>query len=292
MFNAIRKSIPYALACAGLLTACTDKKAHSKEMASTAGQTTSETAPTTVTIVRQWMLPAYLNEISGIVPYRNLLACIQDEDGIIFLFNPATGQVEKQIPFGEKGDYEGISVIDETAWVLRSDGQLFEVRNFASGNPVLQQYATPLTQKQDTEGLTYDVVNKRLLISVKGKDPESTETKSVFAFNLTTHRMDASPVYQLSVAEPTASGKKGKKKTNKLQPSEIALHPKTGELYVLDGPKSILYIMDTTGAEIRSYPLGTKDFPQPEGLAFTPDGRFYISTEGGTRRGAILEVRL
>jgi uncharacterized protein YjiK len=238
------------------------------------------------------MMPAYLVEISGIAPYRQLLACIQDEDGILFLFNPTTGQVEKQIPFGAKGDYEGIAVIGETAWVLRSDGHLFEVRNFASGNPVTQEYPTPLTQKQDTEGLAYDAAGQRLLISVKGKDPESTETKSVFAFNLATHRMDAKPVYQLSIAEPTTSGKKGKKKTNKLQPSEIALHPKTGELYVLDGPKSILYIMDQTGTEIRSYPLDTKDFPQPEGLAFTPDGRFYISTEGGKRSGAILEVTL
>ncbi len=268
-------------------------EARSQSVQSAVSDTGEARTTQALTVLERWEMPASLTEISGMAPYKNLLAAIQDEDGIIFLFNPATGKIEREIPFSGPGDYEGIAIVGETAWVLRADGQLFEVQNFAGQSPVMRQHATPLGKKQDTEGLTYDASRSRLLISVKGKDPEHADTKGVYAYDLNTHQLSTPPVYQLSAGNPAASGsKKKKKKSAEIRPSEIALHPATGDLYVLDGPASLLYVLDKAGASKHVYTLDKKDFPQAEGLAFTADGGFYISTEGGKGKGAILQVKL
>ena len=246
-----------------------------------------------VTVLQRWELPVALTEISGNDFYKGQLACIQDEEGIIFLFDPASGSVTRQIPFGDPGDYEGIAVSGETAWVLRSDGVLFEVRNFASGAPGVHTYPTPLTRKQDTEGLCLDTARNRLLVSVKAKDPESNEFKGVYAFDLNTHQMDPNPVYRLTVKTyPVDARSQKQKKVHHLQPSEIALHPATGDLYVLDGSASVLYRMDAAGMEQQAWVLDKALFPQPEGLSITADGHFYISTEGRGGKAALARVTL
>lgn len=281
-----RKIMTFGLA--GLLLAATGCEANGQPQKN---KMETENART-VGVLQRWEMPASLTEISGIAPYKNLLAAIQDEDGIIFLVNPASGKVEKEIQFSGPGDYEGIAIVGETAWVLRADGQLFEVANFNSGTPAVRPHATPLGKKQDTEGLTYDAKGNRLLISVKGKDLTSADTKSVYAYDFKTNQLSTQPVYQLSASGEAAVAKKKKKKDPEIRPSEIALHSNTGDLYVLDGPAYLLYVLDASGVSKSVYTLDKKDFPQAEGLAFTPDGAFYISTEGGKGKGAIMEVQL
>ena len=79
-------------------------------------------------IVKTWNLPVVLKEISGIAVMDSVrLACIQDEVGSIFIYNTATSGIQEVIPFATTGDYEGIAIVDNTFWVLRSDGKLFEV---------------------------------------------------------------------------------------------------------------------------------------------------------------------
>mgnify|MGYP003577667834 CR=1 FL=1 len=82
-------------------------------------------------------------------------ACVQDEEGKIFIFNRATGKIEKEIPFAGSGDYEGIALKGNTAYVLRADGVLYEV-NMDGAQASLKEHKTVLTVEHNVEGLTYD----------------------------------------------------------------------------------------------------------------------------------------
>ena len=75
----------------------------------------------TVEVVKKWELPDILYEVSGIAYMGDQkIAAVQDEKGIIFVYNLSTSSIEKEILFGEDGDYEGIALAGSTAYVLKS----------------------------------------------------------------------------------------------------------------------------------------------------------------------------
>src|SRR5690606_21985581 len=81
-----------------------------------------------VKIINKWDLPGELKEVSGIALMNdNQFACVQDEQGTIFIYNTSTAKNEKKINFGGRGDYEGIAINGNMAYVVRADGNLFEV---------------------------------------------------------------------------------------------------------------------------------------------------------------------
>jgi len=253
-----------------------------------------EVAPSAhVQVIKKWELPSQLTEISGMAYIsQNQFACIQDELGTIFIYNTASQKIEREIPFGPPGDYEGIAIAGQTAYVVRADGKLYEVANFMGSKPDVRQYNTPLTVKHDVEGLCYDPDNNRLLLAIKGKEPHTEDYKGIYGFDLTTKKMASAPVYKIDLTHAIWNDIKEKKVSNIMQPSEIAIHPTTGDLYITDGANPKLLIMDTSGSPKALHHLSKSDFKQPEGIAFTPGGELYISSEGGKGKGIIARVAL
>ena len=74
-------------------------------------------------------------------------------------------------------------------------------------------------------------------------------------------------------------------------PSALGIHPVTGDLYITDGPKSRLVIMDMSGNVKKLLELGSQ-FEQPEGLTFSPEGEMFVSNEGVKDAGNILQVAI
>lgn len=245
-----------------------------------------------VTVINQWDLPAVLKEVSGIAAIDNdRFACIQDERGSIFIFNLRTKNIEQEISFSGVGDYEGIAVVGETVYVATADGKIFEVTNYNSGKPDVKKYNTHLTVKNNVEGLTYDNKNNRLLVAIKDQETNSADYKGIYSFDLSKKTMAKEPVYKIDLSDPLLANGKKKKSSNNIQPSEILVHPGTNEILVLDGPGGRLVVLNPTGKITKLHQLG-KAFSQPEGMTFTPGGKFYISNEGKKEPGNILEVEL
>ena len=74
------------------------------------------------------ILPDTLREISGLTCIdSNLFACIQDENGILFIYDLKQNKIREQFTFNIDGDYEGICRVSDTIYILRSDGVLFEI---------------------------------------------------------------------------------------------------------------------------------------------------------------------
>lgn len=246
------------------------------------------------TIVRKWEMPKELDEISGITWIgENQLACVQDEEGIIFIYDLTSNTVEKTVNFSKSGDYEGITVVDSTAFVLRSDGALFEVINFLSNNFEVKTHDTPFSGKNNMESLTVDKENNRLLLMPKNKDLKSDDYMGVYAFNLETKQIDSNPLMTIKHNDPIFENKNkddDKAGSNAINPADIAINPLNGNIYIVDGKKPQLLIIDPQGKAIKLNNLLKETFNQPEGIIFSPEGILYISNEGKNGTANIMEV--
>jgi uncharacterized protein YjiK len=239
-----------------------------------------------INVSQKWELPAELKEVSGIAYLsEDRFACIQDEQGIIYIYNTSSKQIEKQIPFTGPGDFEDIALVGTTAWVVRADGRLFEVD---MNGKAVKEHTTPLTVEQNIEGLTYDRKNNRLLITVKDEEPGGKSYKGIYAFDLAKKTMAAEPVSKIDVNNQIFQST-GEKKRKIVKPSAIGIHPTTADLYIADGPNSRLLIMDSAGTIKNLLQLG-KSFEQPEGIAFGPQGEIFISNEGNKSPANILQI--
>lgn len=240
----------------------------------------SSAFPKAVTIQKTWKLPKKLREISGIAYLdHDKIACIQDEKGIIFIYNLKTAEIEKQIPFGKPGDYEGIALKGSTAFVLRSDGVVFQVKNYNS-DPKVQIWKTWISKKQDVEGLYYDLEKDQLLLAVKDEGSRHKEYKGIYVFNLKQQQLEKVPLFTIEMKDSVFEKIKSKKLKNTFKPSEINRDPKTRNYFILDGHNPKLLILDPAGIPKKTYSLPKSDFPQPEGITFGGKGEIYISNEG------------
>jgi uncharacterized protein YjiK len=240
-----------------------------------------------VKVVHQWQLPDRLKEISGLSYIdAERFACVQDEEGVMFIYNIQSQQIEKEIPFGNAGDYEGIALAGSTAYIVRSDGTLFEISNW-NGKPSTKQYSTALTEKHNVEALVYDKTGNRLLLGIKDNEPSTKAYKGVYAFDLGAKSFSNDPVYKIDMNQAEAGGKKNKG----FKPSAIAVHPSTNDLFVVDGPASRLMVMSRDGAVKQMINLGAA-FEQPEGITFSPEGEIFISNEGVNSSGNITRIQV
>jgi uncharacterized protein YjiK len=244
-----------------------------------------------IRIINRWELPSELTEISGLAFLSDgQVACVQDEEGKIFVYNLDSKNITKEVPFAGEGDYEGIAVVGSTAYVLRSDGMLLEVAGFTGSHPEVTQYRTPLTARQDVEGLAYDPGNQRLLLTIKGEERAGADYKGVYTFSLSSKRLEAAPVFKIRLDDQVFREETKKKVV--IQPSDLSVHPFTGDLYIIDGARPKLLVMDSMGRLKKLYRLSTTDFPQPEGIGFNKEGELFISNEGRGGVGTILKVVL
>ena len=261
---------------------------------------------------KTWKLPKELVEISGLSYLeKHRLACIQDEKGNIYIFNTKNEEIEKQIGFGEKGDYEGIEVVGNDAWVLKSNGTLYQIMDFPKdNNPKVHKYKTALSGRNNCEGLGYDSAGHNLLIACKGypftknnERPDAGEYKAIFRFDLKTRQLHEAPV--LLIALDSMKQYKNYNSMTSLgiellaffdategdvsfQPSGIAVHPQTGNIYVLASVGKVLAVFSGDGRMLALIHLKSKIHEQPEGICFSPGGTLYISNEGDDGKGMIL----
>jgi uncharacterized protein YjiK len=217
-----------------------------------------------------------LKEISGLTWYKNQLAAVQDEAGIIYFLEPNTGAITNKIKFSLPGDFEGIEAIGDDFYCLVSSGTLF---NFHINSPdKVTRIETPLTWKNDVEGLTFDIKTQRLLISSKeqaGLDSEELKGKAIYGLDIEKNILLDEPIAIIR--------KKDVKKfvdTEKFKPSGLAIDPLTQNLYVLASSGKLLIVLDPTYTVISAIKLSSKIFAQPEGICFSPNGDLYISNEG------------
>ena len=252
-----------------------------------------------------YALPNALKEISGLTAVdASSVACIQDEKGILYIYDLLQEGIKIQYNFYNSGDYEGIAKVDKTVYVLRSDGTLFGITNFETAKFTVSTYSTGIPGK-DNEGLCFDQKANRLLIAPKiasVKEPDNKDKRYIFSFDLKSKKLTGKPLYifDLSVIRdfamenkikvPMKDGKKGHKNIPDIEfrPSAIGIHPFTNKLFVLSGMEHILFVFNTNGNIEYIEKLDPGLFIQPEGITFLRNGDMLISNEGQDKKATIV----
>ena len=240
-------------------------------------------------ILAKWELPTILKEISGIAMIdQNRVACVQDEMGIVFIYDLNKKEIVDSIGFGNPGDYEGIAIAGNDIYVLRSDGQLTCIENY-SKLPKISNYMLRLSQSsQNFEGLCFDAKFNRLLIAPRVFDSADRNVKNVYGFELDSKKFSISPVLSLKMNDVIYNSIVSKKEV--LIPSGIMVHPTNGQIYLTDARNKYVLIADQHGKPIKVVRLDATVFAKTEGITMDMDGMFYLSNEGKTGPATIVKV--
>lgn len=242
------------------------------------------------------VLPDSLHEISDqAIIDDSTFACVEDEDGIIYIYDSKRNRIEQRIEFAGAGDYEGITKVNKDLYVLRSDGMLFEVTDFAGAVPRVETYLTEIPA-DDNEGICYDSLNNRLLIACKSrldKETASKEKRAIYGFDLSAKKLSADPVFEFDIDELSDYLDNhyidlADDAQLKFKSSAIAIQPGSGDLFVLSAVDHCLFVFDSEGNIRHAEPLKPKLFNKPEGIAFYPDGDVLISNEGQDKKPTLL----
>lgn len=126
-----------------------------------------------------------LAEISGIIFHQESIWAVYDEVGRLFQVEIQTSKVLKKKSFGKKGDYEDLVIIGSTAWVLKRNGDRYQIRDLEPENPVSEIYEFPLIQERDFETLLHQKNSNSLLLICKTCDGGEGKIESyIFRFDL------------------------------------------------------------------------------------------------------------
>lgn len=242
-------------------------------------------------------LSTELKEVSGLSLSSDgvHLLAVNDEQGKVFFLDKKRGRILRELSFGEPGDYEGLEMVGNTIYVVRSDGVIYEIEFAGKADPVTKTHYTSLNADYDVEGLGYDRANRRLLVACKGKAGEGEafeDKRGIYAFSLDSMKLSEEPVFLLS--EDIAVAEEAFREAwwsdalaGHFVPSAIAVHPITGHIYILSskGKARAILVMKPSGELLSMRELDKDPFNQPEGICFESDGTMYISTEAKGKRG-------
>ncbi len=251
-------------------------------------------------------LPEELEEVSGLsYGADSQIFMLNDELGAYYIFSLNTQAVESKVSFALAGDYEGIELVGDQLFALRSDGQIFQMGDPYNEDPPMESFRTMLSNNDDTEGLGYDPQTGKLLIACKEPSRyrnRDDRWRAVYGYDIATHEVAEVPVLEIDLAEikaeMMASAVTDKEierarefeveKEKSFKPSAIAVHPITGHYYLLASAGKLIIVLNRAGQVIGAKHLPRNPFSQPEGICFSPEGDMFISNEARDGQATLL----
>jgi len=250
-----------------------------------------------------YLLPKELKEISGLtIKDSSRVYTINDEKAQIYIYDFAKGEITSKIDFGENGDFESVALKNNTIYAAKSDGTI-EVVNLLDGKNT-DTYKTPLSNKNDMEGLCYDASNNQLLIACKGSLEEKDKNrniKGIYSFDLSTRTFNKTPfklinlakehqrLVSLNLTNDFMTQTHVSSRIKSFGPSAIAINPIDSHIYVLSSRGKILTVMRPDKTVVGIYFLSKRLYGQPEGITFDKQGIMYISNEARSTKANILK---
>ena len=238
------------------------------------------------TVTGKWTLPADLNEISGATWIdQDHLLVIEDIHACLYLIK-LTGDkatIEKKVFFSKKKadkkfDIEDVTMVGNTVYALYSHGKIFKINDW-SGQPAVKEIPTFLSKENNTEGACYDKSTNSLLVACKnnsGIEDEKKSVKAIYRFDLNADSMLHEPFMMIHKKDFKQKGGDN----IKFFPSAIAIHPLSGDIYILSTKDTKCLAIYSHAGQLKSFHvLSIPGLSQPEGICFSPAGVLYISTE-------------
>jgi len=149
---------------------------------------------------KDYKLPGALVEISGLAYWKeDILLCIEDERGHLYLYDHVKEEIIQDIKFGKKGDYEGVTQYEDIAYVVKSTGKLycFKIEN----EPEVTKIDLPFTSSNDLEGIAKGHKNDEFYIVCK-QIAELAENgikgRAVYTYNIKKDKVKTKPFIHLT----------------------------------------------------------------------------------------------
>ncbi len=230
-----------------------------------------------------YKLPDILAEISGLVyyPKDSSVFAIQDEKGWLFKIKLKTPLEVERWKFSNAGDYEDVSLLDSTFYVLKSKGVIEKFKFFSSDSVSLQSFKLDDGGKNEFETLFYDSSQNKLIVICKNCEKDKKKEVSSWAFDPVTDSFSTSFSIKTSKIREQLD-----EDELKFKPSAAAIHPITGELYIIASVNNALVILNKDYTVKNSYKIDPALFKQPEGMTFLPTGDLIISNESAEKGAA------
>lgn len=204
---------------------------------------------------------------------------IEDESSVLYRLDKKSGKIKEKQKFEKNKDIEDLIIRQDTAWVLRSNGDLYRINNFLTKSQKTVIFDFPISRSRDLEAIANPKSEPVIYLFCKVCEwDESLEKTSVFRFSLEFMEFDADPFREIHRSQlKTLLPEKWNEV--KMQPSAAAYHPLTGELYLISSTGKWLMTLDGEWNPTSFHWLSSKVFKQPEGITFDDSGNLYISNE-------------
>ena len=272
---------------------CREGRPVDRDRTSVAGQTAHyDLASAPISQVR---LPAELREISGLaVSADGRVFAHGDEEGTVYQLDPHSGRVTKRFALaangsdpdlGKKsrgdrlaGDFEDIAIVGDRFFLVSSNGVLLEFAEGQDGAAVpYRAYPTGLEQVCEVEGLAHDSSTGSLLLLCKTmREKSERQQVTVYAWSLADRTLGDTPLFTVpwSALARVTGGKE-------FNGSAVAVAPGGRSLLMVAGPQQLFAEVGVDGVPLLGGSIDNGAHPQPESLAFLPDGGLLMASEGG-----------
>jgi len=231
--------------------------------------------------IAKWILGADLLEISGIALTRDgRLLGHADEGGRVFEIDFRTGRMGGHFDLGKDpvvADFEGITSVGDTLYLLVSNGTLYEFQAGPNGSRVeYTKHDTGLKDACEFEGVAFDSTISSLLLACKNVRTKSPLQDSLVIYRWKLPGGSEPQPSRLTLPLAQITGPNGWKG---LHPSDIAVDPTSGNYVLVAADESALIEITPAGQLVFARPLGP-GLDHAEGVAITKDSILIISTEG------------
>lgn len=258
------------------------------------------------------VLSEALKELSGLAMSskpKEIMA-IQDELGRVYMLDDKTFQVVDTLDFAGDGDFEDLTLVNDTIYAIKSSGVLYRITKGAGSVYHTEKFKTGLSRDYDVEGLTYDQANKRLLVACKSLPGHlSPEEKHVYVIPMATMVLDTSPLISMVKSDwlnflgnqastvnvdrlISLLQQPDKQGAFRFSPSGIAVHPHSGLYYILSAVGHLLAVVTPEGTPVGLYRLDKGLLEQPEAICFDQRGTLYIGSEGKKGSAVVVQYRM
>lgn len=234
---------------------------------------------------RSMLLPVVLNEISGLAYYANdsSLFAIQDEEGYLYKIFPYKPDSMFRWRYADPGDYEDLCIYNQSFYILRSDGDIYH--SIIGDTVSTVKYDFP-GKGNEFESIYYDPDRKVLRLVCKDCEQDKKKLLSTYAFD-PERKQYIDDSFKINTRELAHLRNKDK---IKFKPAAATIHPITGKIYLVSAINSLLVVANRDGSIENAYELDKKQFKQPEGIAFAPDGTMFICNEFANKGTASIMI--
>lgn len=236
------------------------------------------------------ILPMGVSSFSDLTLMDSLhLVGIEPISGNVVFLDINNYSISSQLSLGSDFRFQAISRIDSTLILMDSENKVhfllppYDINSFVSSNETIENFHSP--------GICLHESTKRLFLISEVQEKEEGQFSSyLYAFNLNKNKLSDEPLFEINLTDiesfaiknnlslPTTIVANSGDTIQGLDfnPSAIAVHPKTNEIYILSSDRSLI-VYNQFGEVVNFTSLDASIFSKPTGMTFQDNGDLLIS---------------